>query len=185
MPLYPPINLNNYEWLPADRGLIAHNNSIEDFGGTVTPGTAGRIEGAKIKLPSAAVVTNIVMSCQTAGSTLTAGQCFAALYTPAGALVAQTADQAGSWASSGIKTMALAAGPFTLAAGNYNVCFWYNGTTSPTWLRGGSIGSPALNLGTAAPAFMWFTADTGLTTTAPGTLGTETASASAYWVALS
>lgn len=187
MPLYRgfPDPVTRYGWNASDRGLLASNGPVEMFTQNAVPGTAGRLEGARVRLPVAAPVTNIVLSCQTVGNTLTSGQCFAALWTPAGVLVAQTADQAASWVSTGVKTMALAGGPFSLPAGIYYAAWWYNGTTSPAWLRGPSTGAPTLNLGVSAPNLFWFTADTGLTTTAPSTLGAQTTSASAWWVGLS
>lgn len=173
-----------YAWAAPDRGFLAENYPAFYAGANQAPGTAGRLEFAKVRLPVPSSVTNILMYSQTLGSTLTAGQNFAALFTPARALVAQTADQAASWVgTTGLKTMALAGGPYSLSAGDYFVGFWHNGTTAPAWAR--NISNAIANVGTAAPAFLWGTADTGLTTTAPSTMGTQTAGNLTYWVALS
>lgn len=184
MPLYQ--TPTSYGWQAPDRGLLAQNCPYElTGGGNTAVATAGRLEFAKVRLPMAASVTNVVMNVQTVGVTLTAGQNFAALFSPAGALIGQTADQAAAWVSTGTKAMALAGGPYTCAAGNYFVGFWYNGTTAPAMLRMASIGSAALSFGTASPNLLFGTADTGLTTTAPANMAAQTASTTPFWVALS
>lgn len=183
MPLYPPPP--SYYPVAADKGTYL----TESFPGYVAqgstiPGTAGRVEFVKLKLLTPASVTNIVMHVVTAGSTLTSGQCFAALYTGAGSLVGVTADQAVAWASGGFKTMALASGPFAMAAGYCFVAFWHNGTTAPAWARGANLNSGLINGTLATPNFFAGTADTSITTTAPPTLGAQTAAAAMWWAGL-
>lgn len=183
MPLYRPDTLR-YVPDPVDHGLLAWSSPATAIStGTVMP-TAGLLSFVKIRVPVAISVTNIVMFCSTAGGTLTSGQCFAALYTGT-SLIAQTADQAVSWASSGLKTMALAAGPFTLAAGNHYAAFWFNGTTGPTWGRFGGLSFAQANVGTVTPTMMCGTADAAITTTAPPTMGAQTAAALEWWAAFS
>lgn len=185
MPLYP--GALRYTWDASDHGLLAATSPPHLCTGSTVMGTGGRIEFAKIRVPQPVSVTNIVMSLITAGATLTAGQCFAALYTGASALVGVTADQASAWGSGAPKnvTMALASGPFSLSAGNYYVAFWFNGTTGPTWARAGAIDASLVNIGTATPNLMFGSADTSITTTAPGTLGAQTVRSAAWWVGLS
>src|SRR4249919_4225763 len=111
-------------WQAPDRGWLAEAAPIHLTSTNAAAATAGRLELIKVKLPAAASVTNVLMYMTTAGSGLTSGQCFGALYTEAGARVGVSADQAASWAgSTGVKTMALASGPFSCAAGNYYVGF--------------------------------------------------------------
>lgn len=173
--------------LPADNGHLAwtFDPAVMAAGGT-QPGTAGRLEFIAVKLAAPATVTNIVMYVTVAGATLTAGRNFAALFSPAGARIAQTADQATAWTSTTTKTMPLAGGPYSLPAGTYRVGFWYTGTTAPTFLRASAFGSSQLaNLGLSSPNLRVGFADTGLTTTAPATMGTQTGDSTAWWVALS
>jgi Pectate lyase superfamily protein len=171
---------------PVDRGWLAESMPIAAALNTSTPATAGRVEFAKVRLPVTASVTNVMLGMTAVGVTLTSGQCFAGLYTGAGSLLAQTADQAANWVGAvGVKTMALAGGAQTLAAGDYYVAWFYNGTTSPTWLRSSGQGSGFVNAGTSAPNFMFGSADTGRTTTLPGTMGTQTGQGVAWWVGLS
>lgn len=187
-PLYAPFvdTYARYTYAGADRGYLAENYPFHiGINNTVLP-TAGLLQLSKIRLPVGASVTNVILSVITAGGTLTAGQCFAALYTGAGVRVGVTADQAVAWASAGVKAMALASGPFACAAGDYYVAAWFNGTTGPALMRSSGQGSGFINNGFATPNFLWATADTGLTTTAPANLATpQTGTGSAYWCALS
>jgi len=184
MPLTIP--RQDYYLSPADWGLLAESMNGMLLVGTSVPATAGTLYFVKLRLLQPASVTNVLLFSGTVGSTLTSGQCFAALYTGAGAKVGVTADQQSSWqGSTGLKTMALASGPFSCAAGDYYVAWWHQGTTAPAWARGASIGATQTNVGLAAPNFFTGTTnDTGLTTTAPLNLGTQTAGQQAYWAAL-
>ena len=173
-------------WNAVDRGWLTQNYDIATLANQTPIATAGRMEAVRVKLPFAALVTNVLTYAQAGGSVLTAGQCFAALYSSAGARIGVTADQASAWASTGLKTMALASGSFSCPAGDYYVAFWFNGTTGPAFVRhsvAGGVGQ--LNAGTAAPNLLHATADTGLTTTSPATMGAQSAAAVAYWVGLS
>lgn len=168
---------------PADHGWKAWNYDILYAVAGSTGPTAGRIEVVKIRLPAPAPITNVLLYANTGGSGLTAGQCFAALHTAAGAKIAQTADQATAWATAGLKTMALSGGPYSRAAGDYYVVFWFNGTTSPAWIRiNAGVG---INANLSASNFRWATADTGITTTGPSSLGTQSAQGNPWWVGLS
>ena len=181
MPLYTPNP--TFAWNPRDRGLLAENVPADLCAGTVMS-TAGRLEGAAVRLPTVASVTNLVVVVTTAGNTLTSGQCFGALYDSAGVLIGQTADQAAAWVSTGVKTMALGGGPFTLQAGIYNAVAWFNGTTGPALGRGGSGLAALANHGFSAPNLKFYVADTGKTTTAPTPLGAQTGTANAWYFAL-
>ncbi|WBB94191.1 hypothetical protein [Verrucosispora sp. WMMC514] len=169
---------------PADRGYLAWTQPPYALvAGTSLP-TAGTLNLRRLRRVRAGAATSIVTYVTAAGNTLTAGQCFAALYTAAGALVAQTVDQATAWTSTGLKTMALAGGPHSLAGGDYYVGVWFQGTSGPGLVRSGTIATPLTNAGLAAPNLEAATANTGVTTTAPATLGTLTASVFEWWFAL-
>jgi hypothetical protein len=144
--------------------------------------TAGTFYVVRLHVPVATSATNILTSVVTAGVALTSGQCFAALY-QGGNLLGTTADQSGSWISSGNKTMAISGGPVAVVAGDVFVGFWFNGTTGPAFVRGTSLAF--INFGLTLTSLRFGTANTGLTTTAPGTLGTISAFSTVYWVALS
>lgn len=169
---------------PADHGRLAwtFDPALAVSSNTTT---AGVLQFARLNLGQAATVTNVDLYAVTNGSTLTSGQCFAALYDSAGVLVAQTVDQAASWASSGLKSMALVGGPYARQAGDYYVAWWHNGTTGPGWARIANQAAALANLSLSAPNLRFGTANTGLTTTAPAPLGAQSAGQITWWAALS
>lgn len=171
--------------LASDRGYLGWTQPIYALSAGSALPTAGVLNLRRVRRVSAGNVTNIVAYVTGAGSALTAGQCFAALYTAAGSLVAQTADQASAWGSTGVKSMALAGGPLPIDAGDYYVGVWFNGTTGPSLLRSGSITNALTNAGLTAPNLETATANTGVTTTAPVTLGAQAVGVFEWWFALS
>lgn len=178
--------LRRYTQTPPDQGFLAWTGDIYTVPSGSVPTVAGRLEIFRIKHPSGTAVTNVCLGMTSAGSGLTTGQCFAGLWTAAGARVGVTADQSTAWASGlGVKTMALTGGPYSCPAGDYYIGFWYNGTTSPGWMRWSGLGGAYFNVNLTAPNLRVATADTGLTTTSPATLGTQTAAALTWWGALS
>lgn len=173
--------------LPVDHGLIAWTVPIDYATASSllsVEASAGTLRLTRIRRVPAGPATNIVIYVQTAGATLS--NCFAALYTAAGSLVGQTADQSTPWQSVGVKTMAISGGPISIPAGDYYAGLWYNGTTAPTVLRSG-MGSngPQANLGQSDGNYNTALADTGLAATAPSNIGTQTRSALRWWAALS
>lgn len=176
-------------WQPGDQGLLAWNYDIGGAasGGSTALTTAGTVYVMAVPVRSQISVTNILAVLTVNGATLTAGQCFAALYAGAGGtLIGQTADQASAWGAGAVKvvTMALSGGPFLVQPGIVYVAMWFNGTTGPTFFKTGSSSATA-NVSLAAAASRFGTANTSVTTTAPGTLGAVSAASNGYWVALS
>ncbi len=178
-------------WGPNDQGYLAWNYDLPAStpGAAAALATPGTMYVMALKVIAPVSVTNLVIGIQTNGATLTTGQNFGALYQAAGGtLIGQTSDQSAAWVtgSTRISAMALAGGPFALAAGIVYAGLWFNGTTGPSPART-SLTLPYINAGLASAASRWGTANTGLTTTAPSTLGTITSAGAiaAYWAALS
>ena len=168
---------------PSDHSLISWAYEPAVSVSTSSPLTpAGTLFLVRLHMPVAQNVTNIELWLTTAGATLTSGQCFAALY-QGGSLLGTTADQSTNWASSGKQTMAISGGAVAVAAADVYVGLWYNGTTGPAPLRANSSGAVNYKLATASAR--WVTANTGLTTSAPGTLGAFSSLSTAYWAGLS
>lgn len=169
------------QWRPNDSGLLsytfdpqlAYNSSILPAGGT--------LYGARLHVPVQSLITNIVMVVATAGATLT--NSFAGLYNSSRQLLSATASQNTPWVSTGVKTMALAT-PQTVQPGDYLVAFYATGTTMPTFFRSGNQ-QTMNNLGLSSPNMRFFSADTGLTTALPSTMGAQTALGIGWWVGLS
>lgn len=170
---------------PGDHGAKAWTGdpSVMPLASTVI--TGGTLYLQRLYLARSATISTIYLTVATAGATLTnAG---VALYNSSGTLItgAQAVNTsqatATSWQSTGFKTIALNTPP--TIQGYFFVGFWSTGTTLPAMLRGSQ--SSAINFGQSAPNLRFSTGATALTTTAPATMGTQTASGNAFWVAVS
>lgn len=170
----------------SDQSLVGWTfDPVDQQGGTILP-TAGLLMLSRIKV-NAAAVTGIMVNVTAGGATLTAGQNLAALYNDAGAILgagAVTADQSTAWQSTGLKTMALNVAQAVVPGAWYRVALFANGTTLPTLGRASNLPADSINAGMVAPTLRYSTANTGLTTAMPGSLGAQTASSPAWWVGL-
>ena len=149
--------------------------------------TAGVMHMARVDVTTAKTASNLVVSIQTGGATLTAGQNLAGLYDVNGNLLASVADQSTAWTSTGHKVMALASS-VALTPGAYFVGLLFNGTTSPMFLRtvGSTASAATVNLGLSAAQLRWGTTGTGLTALpATVTMSGRTASGSCLWAGIS
>jgi hypothetical protein len=150
------------EWLPADYGFKCWTN---DPGFVIASYVAtNTMILCQVKHPGG-TVTGIVTTILTAGSGLTAGGCFAAIYDTAYNLLAATADQSTTWLTAGTPLMPLAGGPISPAAGAYFIGIYANGTTGPAFTRSSGTGLP--NAGLAIPRYV---AQSGVTGAPPAKL---------------
>lgn len=142
---------------PHDYGLLGMTfpPPLSGTGNVLSAGGALCI--AKIYVPVTISVTNILTYVSTAGSGLTASQCFAGIYDSAGNKLAGTGDQSTSWNSTGLKTMAISGGPVSITGGT-DTWVWgallYNGTTSPSIVNLSSNNGAQTNFGLAAASFI-------------------------------
>lgn len=169
---------------PSDLSYLGWTQDPCTATSTFALSTAGRLQLMRLKRVKAGSVTRIVLMVTAGGVTLTAGQCFASLYTASGALAGVTADQSTSWQSAGLKTMNLATPYANATTSDLYVGIWYNGTTGPTLARGAGHNSDFLNNGLVSPNLMHAFADTGLTATPPTNFGPQTPYAIALWAAV-
>jgi hypothetical protein len=180
-----------YQWAPPDHAYLAWTFDPILAPGGSTGAAAGTLNIARLHLPKAQTITNVLLYVTGAGSTLTSGQCFAGLYSSAGAKLDLTADQAATgsnWQSTGLKTMPLAAGATSRAAGDYYVVWWANGSTLPSMARQPAAAAGLANAGLSAPNMRFATtADTGLTNaaSAPLSMGAQSSTGNCWWAALS
>ena len=175
------------EWQAADQGALAWTQDIATAANSSVVPTAGTLYIMKIHLPIAAQVNNILMHVVTAGVGLTNPQCFAGIWDTSNNKKAVTGDMSGTWNSTGLKIMPISGGAVTLAAGDYYIGFYFNGTTGPAMARGNNQGGAApsaVNLGATVSPYRFATANTGLTTTPPATLGAQTSTNFAWWAAI-
>ncbi len=166
----------------SDYGFIAWNYPWWAAGTAFLLATAGLVYICKIAIPTATTITNLHLHVSTAGSGLTTGQNWAGLYNSSKTLLSATGDQTTPWSSTGAKTMALTT-PQAVQAGTHYIAIVANGTTLPTVYRNAS--SAAVNGINNAANSNWATADTGVTTALPNTLGAFTAFSTTIAVAVS
>lgn len=168
---------------PVDYGFLAANMPIGVLTGGNSLTSNGLVFVMKLRTDVPITVTNLHIFVSSAGSGLTSGQNFGALYDASKNLLAQTTDQTTPWGSTGMKTMALTSSQ-AVAAGYFYVALWSNGTTRPT-IRSAANNSSAINGVLSTANSLWATADSSITTTAPSTLGAFTADSNARWVGVS
>ena len=133
-----PFNAN--AWRPTDQGLVAWTMDPASCTTSGTTLSLGYIYFMEVILRAPTTITSLCAVLGSAGSGLTSGQCLAGLYTSSGTRVGVTADLSTTWNSAGDKTMALTS-PYSAAAGKYYVAFLVNGTTSPTFACGSTLGA--------------------------------------------
>lgn len=173
----------------ADHNFTAWAYDPVSIQGSLAQITAGLSYVARVK-NFGSTVSNIHMHLTAGGGTLTSGQCFASVHTDAGVQVGITgtlhSTGAAGWGDGGFKTLPLIGGPFAVTPGTWlKVRWWWNGASGPVISRAINSSGVITNAGLANPNFRFATADSGLTTTGPTTIGTMTSSLTAYWVALS
>lgn len=151
-------------------------------GGNIASLVSQQIKVQLINLPEGMTVTNIIwVSGDTPAGTPT-NYWFALYNAQTKVLLGQTADQlTAAWAANTTKTLALQTPYVTPYAGLYYVGIMVKATTPPT-LYGAQHRSANLN---AMPPIFNGNADSGLTTTAPATLGTISADTMTNWCAVS
>lgn len=173
---------------PSDAGFkvwafdpaITVNNSLVGAAGTLNLTRLENKTGAAMTVNSASVFVN------TAGATLANVGFGVWAWGATGALLASSVNANGATAtafqSNGQKVVTFPTPPTVAAGAAFYVGFWFTGTTMPTLAR--ASGTAAMhNVGFAATPFRYATANTGLTTAAPATLGAQTSLGLAWWVA--
>lgn len=142
----------------------------------------GLLSLAGIYVAAPITVTKVYTCVTSAGSTTHA---FAGVWTAAagGALLRASTDSTTAGGTTGLVTYTLTSS-LALTAGWYYVGFWWAGTVAPQMLANSSGSGTGMNVLTVAGNRRAVTADTGLSTTAPATLGTQTNTNNHYWIAL-
>lgn len=193
MPLYNPA-VPDDAFTPADFGFLAWNYDVGTAASNSGP-TTNVINLIRVNVRQAISVTNVVLAIATAGSGLTSGQNFAGLYAgqtagpyTAGQLIGTSVDQTAAWGSAGLKTVALASGPFAIPA---NTFVWVGivsntGTSTPAFYRVVNSTASALNGGLAVAASRWATNGTA-TTALPASVtpASNTQVGIGFWAGLS
>lgn len=135
--------------------------------------TTAVMTSVALPLQSGDVVTSLsFVSGATAGGTLT--NWWFALYSPAGALLSQSADQTSTaWAASTVKTLALGTPQMASASAVYYAAIMVKATTVPT-LMGANLGVAVSAGAILSSKILAQTSGSALTTTAPATIASPT-----------
>lgn len=153
---------------------LESNLSREECAGNLAALTTQVMTSVALPLNAGDLVTSLTfVSGDTAAGTPT--NWWFALYSPAGALLAQTADQAtAAWAANTAKKVALATPQTITTAGVYYAAIMVKATTVPT-LVGTSVQNAVIAgaLGVSMVVLAQ-TSGSALTTTAPATIATPT-----------
>lgn len=162
----------------ASAATITSNLSRSQCGSNLSALTTQVMTSVALPLSAGFVVTSLTfMSATTAAGTPT--NWWFALYSPAGALIAQTADQASTaWAANTAKTVALSAPHLVTANAVYFAAIMVKATTPPTLV--GTLlhhANVAGDIGTLGYKTLAQTSGSALTTTAPATIATPASTA--------
>jgi len=116
-------------FLPNDHGYLNWSTDPANCTGGANP-AAGSVRMVRLpRLPQSYTISTVAAFVSTAGSGLTAGQCFAGIYDSTGTRQGVTADQSAVWNTTGLKNMALTV-PYAVPT---NTDMWaallYNGTS--------------------------------------------------------
>jgi hypothetical protein len=180
------VPFDDSEFKQSDYGFQAWTGDPGVISGSGFTLAAGTVYLQKVKIVSqTTTISNVHTYVSTAGTALTANQCVAGIYDINGNRLAVTADQSGTWNSTGGKTMALTA-PVALPAGYYYVALVANGTGTLPSVSGsaGNTGVTNVNLATGVSrALNTAAGNTSLPATI--TLGSQTPNIAVRWCALS
>ena len=178
----PPVAAPDLGYVPASM----HNLKGWSFDPSPVPMTtsavmtSGQLVAVRLRLP-AGTITNL-HALSAGGGTMT--NFFMALYTAAGARLSTSSNQVATANAGGFITAPLAV-PQVITAGDYYAAMWYSGGVQAAWFRINQS-SALTTLGLAAPNLRYTqTNDTGLTTTAPATLGTQSVFTNVLWAGAS
>lgn len=169
---------------PADHGLIAWNFAPYNVRASDKIAmTAGTLYLAKIPIPAAATIAKVGFYVAQAGTSLTTGQNFAALYNAAGSLLSATADLTTTFGTAGGYLVPLTTSQ-PVTAGYVYVGIYFNGTGTALAAGAGDAPTGLLNFNLTNAASLYATANTGLTTAPPSTLGTLTPVTDGIWASV-
>jgi hypothetical protein len=172
---------------PTDHGLVTWSFDPALAVSSASP-TSGTLTLIRVPVRESRPITGVVVAIGATGVSLTSGQNLVGVYSPAGALLAQTADQTTAWGTTGVKPAALVAG-VTLPAGWcwVGVLAVASGST-PAFARSGAGATTAMSsAGLTAPVSRFGIFGSSLTALpSPLTPGSVVAATnSTFWSALS
>lgn len=170
---YPPSSDPAWMMQGSPSGYRAQNILHTQCSSDTAPLTTQVLTTVAVPLEAGDIVTNITfISGATAANTPT--NYWFALYSIAGALLAQTADQTSTaWAADTVKTLALSSAQLISTSGIYYVGIMVKATAVPS-LAGVTLARAAFAGSIVSSKILSQTSGSGLTTTAPATIASPT-----------
>lgn len=173
--LYITGSVNN-QWQPSQHGFISWAFDPMSCSGSDAP-QDGVLHLTKLWVNRPTTISKGYINVSYVGSGNT--NAYMAIYDAAGNLLGQSDNQAGNMNTLGMKTFTFT--PMTIpTAGFVYLAFWVQGGTLPYFSRG-AIGVANINVGSN---YRIATANTGVTNTAPATLGAKSNGSISYWTAI-
>lgn len=171
---YDPTSSEDWLVAGAPSGLRAQSIRALDCNADLSALTTQVMLSVALPLQTGDLVTNLTFkSGATAAGTPT--NYWFALYSPAGALLSQSADQTNTaWAANTVKTLALGTAQRVSASGVYYAAIMVKASTPPT-LIGASVGIAGASASILSSKILAQTSGSSLTDTAPATIATPTA----------
>lgn len=179
--VYSPVNRVPGQAEPSDHGYKTWSFDPGWCSSTII-GTAGTLMVSRVFNDIPISITGITIYVATAGGTLSNVGVGIWDASVGGARLASSVNTNGA-TTSAFQSGSAKVVTFTTPAsvtGDFYVGWWTTGTTQPTYTRAGSQNANNVGMPTTLPRFG--TANTGLTNTAPATLGTLTQTANGIWV---
>lgn len=149
--------------------------------GLILP-AAGTLNVVKVKVMSTSIST--ITAYSTLGG-ITLGTTMVGLYDNAGNLLGQTGNLASLFSTSGTKACTLQSPVTTTPDTWYQVAWFTSGLTLFSLACAASTAADSANIGLSGDGLRFATANTGLTNSLPATIGTKTASQTAWWIGVS
>lgn len=177
-------HVHGRDWFDgADHGFLGWNFDPVACSSTgAAPGTAGQLQVVRFHVPYAQTITNLIIYVVTAGTSLTTGQNFIALFNAAQNLLSSSGDQTTAWGTTGAKVAPLGAAQ-SVTAGDYFASFYFNGTgTTPAFGRSSCGLSGLNNINLSGSSLRFATGSSGNTTAMPSATGALTATNNGYWI---
>jgi hypothetical protein len=181
---YPLTVVNRPDFTPEDHGLLTWTADPGVISGSGFVLTSGQVYLSKLKIVNrSTVVSNIIYQVTTAGTSLTAGQCFVGLYDSSGTRLVASADQATAMASTGTKTAAIT--PQTLAVGTYYVAWLAVSAATAPQVAGAAGNTSVTNVNLSAAASRSLTTAAGNTSLPSSiTLSSQSQNIAVRWAGL-
>lgn len=170
----------DYGSVPASvNGFKAWNYDPQYLVSTVNTPATGALQVIRMYASSALSLTKAYII--TASSPTSPTHFIGALYDSSGNILQTSADNSAALAGGGLKTLTFSA--TAVPVGQFFFCWWYTAaSTMDTAALNDLNGYGNINLTAAQSRFA--TANTGLTTAAPSSIGTKTAAAKPIWAAV-